>query len=194
MAAHFFAFPSSTDLEPTVGILTTELVPPLQNTGHRRVSVCLPQTSLERLRPDQPAELDWMDFILSGSSDTPTGGLAVLLDDVALYFLFNLRDGATRKLLEVACRQRCIDLVYANAVVTLKERLLFRTLCEHKTKVGTEASPRAWFEHAAQLLPGLPTVCSLRLPSMMGARKHIAVLVASEATARALRDTRRAAA
>ena len=187
MSAHFFALPCSANVELTVGLLTSEPVSPLHTAGRDRVSVAIP-TLFDGSCPGT-SDTDWMDFVLSGSSATPTGCLALLVGDVALYLLFNLRDSSTRKLLDLARSQGRIDLVYRNVTLPLEERLLFQTLCRYKDKATTAASSRAWFTHASQVVPGLPTLCSLNLPSFTAARKHVAVLVGSEAAAKALHVT-----
>ena len=187
MSAHIFALPCSANVELTVGLLTSEPVSPLHTAGRDRVSVAIP-TLFDGSCPGT-SDTDWMDFVLSGSSATPTGCLALLVGDVALYLLFNLRDSSTRKLLDLARSQGRIALVYRNVTLALEERLLFQTLCRYKDKATTAASARAWFTHASQVVPGLPALCSLNLPSFMAARKHVAVLVGSEAAAKALHVT-----
>lgn len=172
MNAQESSHPAST-VQRAIGVLTSEPVSPVRTGPNDRVTAMLPL--LSGCPQGGRVESDWMDFILSGSSATPTGGLAVTVGNTAVYLLFNLSDRHTHAMLKAARRSRRLDLMFRDGLLPIRDARLLELCCSRLPPPSQAASPMAWLQHALERAPALPAMCANAVPAFGDAQTHVAV-------------------
>jgi hypothetical protein len=186
MSAQVFSFTASSTIRPLAGCLTTGGPLPVPPTSGPRVTAMLPML-VDFDASGGRFQADWLEFVLSSNSETPTGGLALRIGNAVFYLLFNLMDLCTREMLALAHREGCLHLLFKNAQVPLNASLMCEAMTAFRQATREDSFPREWFDHALGLVPGLPAMCASAQTAFHGAKTHHAVLLGQADALLALR-------
>lgn len=162
-------------LRPLLGCLTTGPVPALPVSSLPQVTALVPML-LDTSTSGGRRVTESVDFILSGSSNTPTGGVALLAGSTALYLLFNLLDLPTRQMLALAQRMGRLNVHFDNALLPF-DSSKFEALTSFRKATHHDTDPHEWFQHAHGLASMLPGLCAERAPAFLAAKTHNAVFL-----------------